>query len=139
MTQTDTTIGFVSQNADRLTTLKQRPPYKHYIKALPSLQQLTSFVRVPQKQKNLLRRAKQTTFIFPSGDSYRIIKERRHLLLIQKLGWVYTTSANLSGEEFDEKFASDGADVIIGYPNHKENNSASTVLKINSVRERRLR
>lgn len=40
LTQTDTTIGFVSQNAEKLTRIKQRPPYKHYIKALNSLNTL---------------------------------------------------------------------------------------------------
>ena len=34
LTQTDTTIGFVSQNADKLTAIKQRPPHKHYITAV---------------------------------------------------------------------------------------------------------
>ena len=36
LTQTDTTIGFVSQNTDRLTAIKQRSPHKYYIKAVNS-------------------------------------------------------------------------------------------------------
>ena len=51
LTQTDTTIGFVSQNADRLSEIKQRPPHKHYIKAVNSLHTLKTFARVPQKYK----------------------------------------------------------------------------------------
>ena len=82
LTQTDTTIGFVSQNADRLTEIKQRPPHKHYIKALPSLQSLKTFTRVPERHKNRIRRAKRSTFIFPDGHSYRVIRETDHLQLI---------------------------------------------------------
>ncbi len=139
LTQTDTTIGFVSQSARRLTQIKQRPPHKHYIKALPSLRALKSFVRVPEKYKNRIRRAKRSTFIFPDGDSYRIVREKQHLSLIQKLGWAYTTSANLSGESFDESFASDAADVIVKYPLQPEQRSASHIFKLNNIRMKRIR
>ncbi|MEA3455433.1 MAG: Sua5 YciO YrdC YwlC family protein [Campylobacterota bacterium] len=139
LTQTDTTTGFVSQSAGRLTQVKQRPPHKHYIKALPSLWALKSLVRVPERHKNRIRRSRQTTFIFPNGDSYRIIKEKYHLSLIQKLGWAYTTSANLSGESFDLNFADDAADIIVGYPNKKNIKSASAILKLNNIRLKRIR
>jgi tRNA A37 threonylcarbamoyladenosine synthetase subunit TsaC/SUA5/YrdC len=62
LTQTDTTIGFVSQNADRLSEIKQRPPHKHYIKAVDSLDTLKTFARVPQIHKNRVRRAKKNNF-----------------------------------------------------------------------------
>ncbi len=132
-------MGFVSRSAQRLTQTKQRPPHKHYIKALPSLKQLKTFVRIPEKYKNRVRRAERTTFIFPDGHSYRIIKEKHHLSLIQKLGWAYTTSANLSGESYDLKFAADSADVIVGYPDNKEVKSASSILKLNNIRIKRIR
>ncbi len=134
LTPTDTTVGFVSQSADRLTEIKQRPPHKHFIKALPSLQTLKSFIRVPQKHKNRLRRAKRSTFIFPNGYSYRIIREKQHLSLIQKLGWAYTTSANLSGESFDETFASDAVDIIVKYPSYQGSRGASSIFKLNNFK-----
>ncbi|MEA3419927.1 MAG: Sua5 YciO YrdC YwlC family protein [Campylobacterota bacterium] len=139
LTQTDTTIGFISQNADKLTQIKQRPPYKHYIKALPSLQKLKSFTRVPEKHKNRVRRAKRATFVFPDGYSYRIIREPGHLQLIKKFGWMYTTSANLSGDEFDETFAREAADVIVGSPSRRDNYQASSIVKLNNIRMKRIR
>ena len=139
LTQTDTTIGFVSQSARRLTQTKQRPPHKHYIKALPSLRALKSFVRVPEAHKNRVRRAKRSTFVFPNGHSYRIVREKQHLSLIQKLGWAYTTSANLSGESFNESFASDAADVIVKYPTQPKQRSASRIFKLNNIRMKRIR
>lgn len=113
LTQTDTTIGFVSQDPDKLTEIKQRPPHKHYIKAVNSLHTLKTFARIPKNHKNRVRRAKKTTFIMPNGHSYRVIQDKHHLLLLNRLKWAYTTSANLSGQSYDESFAKRMADVII--------------------------
>jgi tRNA A37 threonylcarbamoyladenosine synthetase subunit TsaC/SUA5/YrdC len=139
LTQTDTTIGFVSQNADMLTKIKQRPPYKHYIKALPSLQVLKTFTRVPNRYKNNVRRAKRSTFIFPNGHSYRIIRETEHLQLIQKLGWDYTTYANISGDPYDRTFSESVADIIVGFPTKNSRQIASQIVKLNNSRMKRVR
>jgi tRNA A37 threonylcarbamoyladenosine synthetase subunit TsaC/SUA5/YrdC len=113
LTQTDTTIGFVSQNAEKLTAIKQRPPHKYYIKAVNSLKTLQTFTRVPTLHKNRVRKSKKTTFIMPNRHSYRVIQDNHHLLLINRLQWAYTTSANLSNESYDKKFARESADIII--------------------------
>jgi tRNA A37 threonylcarbamoyladenosine synthetase subunit TsaC/SUA5/YrdC len=113
LTQTDTTIGFVSQNKKKLTELKQRPPHKHYIKAVNSLQTLKSLTRIPSFHKKRIRRSEKTTYIMPNGYSYRIVKDKHHLLLLDRLKWAYTTSANLSDMPYDETFAKKAADIII--------------------------
>jgi len=113
LTQTDTTIGFLSQNAEKITSIKQRPPHKHYIKAVNSLNTLQSFTRIPTRHKNRVRRTKKTTFIMPNTHSYRVIQDKHHLLLLNRLQWAYTTSANLSNEKYDEAFAKKNADIII--------------------------
>jgi len=137
LTQTDTTIGFVSQNAERLTQIKQRPPHKHYIKAVNNLKTLQSFARIPSTHKNRVRRARKTTFILPNGNSYRVIKDSHHLLLLDRLKWAYTTSANLSGGNYDEIFAKEHADVIIG-PLCDEK-QASKIYKLGTTTLRRIR
>jgi len=137
LTQTDTTIGFVSQNADKLTEIKQRPPHKHYIKAVNSLHTLKTFIRVPQKHKNRVRRARKTTFIMPNGHSYRVIQDKHHLLLLNRLKWAYTTSANLSNEEYNESFAREMADVII--EPIKETNQASHIYRLGKYSLKRIR
>ena len=81
LTQTDTTIGFVSQDADKLSNIKKRSPHKHYIKAVNNLETLKAFTRVPCSHKKYIRRAKKTTFIMPTGHSYREVQDRHHLLL----------------------------------------------------------
>lgn len=137
LTKTDTTIGFVSQNADRLTEIKQRPPHKHYIKAVNSLQTLQIFTRVPNKHKNRVRRAKKTTFVMPNMHSYRVVKDKHHLLLLDRLKWAYTTSANLSNHAYDEEFTKKVADVIIEPLN--QTNISSTIYKLGKQTIKRIR
>ena len=137
LTQTDTTIGFVSQNPERLSSIKKRPPHKHYIKAVNSLETLTNFVRVPSQHKNRVRRANKTTFIMPNTHSYRVVKDRHHLALLHRLKWVYTTSANLSGSEYDAQFAKEMADVII--EPLTPNVQASHIIKLGKISIKRIR
>ena len=137
LTQTDTTIGFVSQSAKRLTQIKLRPPHKHYIKAVDSLKTLQTFTRIPHRYKGLVRRAKKTTFILPDGNSYRVVHDPHHLLLLQRLKWAYTTSANRSGEPYDEAFAKAQADVII--TPLKANQTPSTIYKLGKETIQRIR
>ncbi len=137
LTQTDTTIGFVSQNAHRLSQIKQRPATKHYIRAVDSLATLKSFVRTPQAHKKLLRRANKTTFIMPHKDAYRVVKDPHHLLLLKRLKWAYTTSANLSGKSYDENFAKEAADVMI--EPLKTDSKPSTILKLGKRGYKRIR
>jgi len=137
LTQTDTTIGFVSQNANKLTQIKKRPPHKFYIKAVNSLQTLKAFTRVPSSHKNRVRRSAKTTFIMPNGHSYRVVRDEHHLLLLNRLKWVYTTSANLSNEPYDEVFAKEKSDVIITPLN--QNSQASAIIKVGNQVIRRIR
>lgn len=137
LTQTDTTIGFVSQNAHRITAIKQRPPHKHYIKAVNSLHTLKIFTRVPRIHNNRVRRSRKTTFIMPIGHSYRVIQDKHHLLLLDRLKWVYTSSANLSNESYDENFAKNMVDVII--EPLKEVTQASHIFKLGKHTLKRIR
>ena len=137
LTQTDTTIGFVSQNADKITQIKQPPPYKHYNKSVNSLQTLQKFTRVPQAQKKRVSRAKKTTFIMPNGDSLRVIRDKHHLLLLDRLKWAYTTSANLSSEAYDESFAREKVDVVI--EPIKETKQASMIYRLGKKTLKRIR
>jgi tRNA A37 threonylcarbamoyladenosine synthetase subunit TsaC/SUA5/YrdC len=137
LTRTDTTIGFLSQNSAKLNEIKQRPPTKHYIKALNSLHTLQHFTRIPSRYKNRLRRGNKTTFLLPSGNSYRVVKDPTHLLLLNRLQWAYTTSANLSNHPYDEAFAKEHADIVIEPLG--EVGDASSIYKIGKVGIKRLR
>jgi len=138
LTQTDTTVGFVSQNSERLTYMKQRPPHKYYIKALNSLTTLKKKSRIPPCHRQQVRRAKRTTFILPNGHSYRVVYDPHHLLLLGRLTWAYTTSANLSGEPYKESFATRVADIVI-YPLKDSDKKPSKILKLGKHTIRRMR
>ncbi len=138
LTPTDTTIGFVSQNAAQLSCIKQRPSHKNYIQALPSLKALKSRTRVPNNCKNLVRRAKKTSFVI-QGISYRVIKNHPHTLLLERLGWAYTTSANRSGQSYDETFAQKSADVIVSFPHHLSPQRASRIYQLSPYRIKKIR
>ena len=138
LTATDTTIGFVSQNAARLDTIKARPPHKHYIIALPSLRALVARTRVPALHARRIRRARRTTFILPDGRSWRIIPEGTHHDLIARLGWAYTTSANRSGHPYDETWARTQADTVID-PLTPPNSHPSRIIRLGRTRMVRVR
>jgi tRNA A37 threonylcarbamoyladenosine synthetase subunit TsaC/SUA5/YrdC len=116
LTQTDTTIGFVSQDASKIDRAKKRLPDKHYIRVVNSLETLKTFTRVPNIHKNRLRRAKQTTFIMPNGLSFRVVKDTEHNILLDRFKWLYSSSANLSGAVYDEVYAKDKAEVLVSFP-----------------------
>ncbi|MDD3774494.1 MAG: Sua5 YciO YrdC YwlC family protein [Sulfurovaceae bacterium] len=137
LTSTDTTIGFVSQNSDKLNEIKQRPKEKKFIKAVNSLDTLKSMTRVPDMHKKMVRRAQKSTFIM-KGESFRVINDEHHLLLLDRLQWAYTTSANLSGKEYDEIFAVQNADIVI-YPLDPKNTKASQIFKLGTKKIKRLR
>jgi len=118
LTPTDTTIGFVSQNSQKIDKAKKRPKNKHYIKALNSLKTLKEFSRVPNRYKNRVRRAKKSSFIIKS-NSFRVVRDTKHNLLLDRFKWVYSSSANLSGETFDEVYARSVAEVIVFEPDIK--------------------
>ena len=133
LTQTDTTIGFVSQDASKIDNAKNRLPNKHYIRVVDSLETLKSFTRVPNRHKNRLRRSKKTTFILPNRLSFRVVKDTEHNILLNRLHWVYSSSANLSGAVYDEVYAKDKAEVLVSFP-VKQEGMASKIYRLGQKR-----
>ena len=96
---------------------------------MDSFKTLKSFTRVPIAHKNRVRRAKKTTFIMPNGLSFRVVKATEHNLLLDRLHWLYSSSANLSGAEYDEGYAKERAEVIVTLPKAKSG-KASTIYRL---------
>ncbi len=113
LTATDTTIGFLSQDSVRLDWVKKRPSHMPYIRVYPSLAAFKTRRRFPRRWHNKLRRSRLTSYIHPCGESFRLVRNPRHLLLLQRLGWAYSTSANLSSVPYDESYARSVADIVI--------------------------
>jgi len=138
LTPTDTTIGFVSQDSTKIDIAKKRLPNKYYIKVVNSLKTLKSFTRVPSKYKNRIRRSRQTTFIMPNGYSFRVVKESKHNLLLDRLKYAYSSSANLSGEEYNPEYAKQKAEIIVCEP-YTQRNKASKIYRLGLNRIKSIR
>lgn len=135
LTKTDTAIGFVSQDAKRLNLIKERSIDKPLIITVPTLRNISS--RIQSTHKNRVRRSTKTTFILPNKKSFRVSSDKRHNKLLEKLGWAYSTSANLSGAEYNEEFALNSADVVICPLSN--NSSPSIILKLGKSKIKKVR
>lgn len=139
LTQTDTTVGFVSQNSVQLASIKTRPTTKPFIKVYNSLQSVKNDAkRVPKKYKRRVRLAKKTTFII-KNEAFRVAPYPLHSNVLRNLKWAYSTSANESGKSFDREFCQAKADIIIEDRATLEEKTASKLLKINNKKIKRLR
>lgn len=64
LAQTDTTAGFLSKDEKEINKAKGRALQTPCILTMSSLKELASLVRVPKAHKNLVRKAKKTSFIY---------------------------------------------------------------------------
>jgi len=135
LTNTDTTIGFISKSQKALDIAKNRASDKKYIEALPYFKALRK--RTPKKHRKLIRQSSKTTFIISQNYSFRVVKDSRHNLLLKRLKNAYTSSANASNQEYDYDYAYKNADIII-YPLKVQSNP-SKIYKLGKIKLKRLR
>jgi len=99
LTQTDTTVGFISQDASKLADIKSRSNTKPFIKVLNTALGL----RVPSKFKKTIRRSKKTTFIV-KNKAFRISSLKQNSQILRDTSWHYSTSANEANKNFNREF-----------------------------------
>ena len=139
LVQTDTTVGFLSQNAKKLAFVKKRDYKKPFLISVDSFLTLKNFVRAPKKYKKWIRRAKKTTFIYPNKKALRVVCEKNHKEFIKKFGWMYSTSANEANKNFDEAFARKSADIIVEDERGFFEGKPSSLIKIGKKKAKKLR
>jgi tRNA A37 threonylcarbamoyladenosine synthetase subunit TsaC/SUA5/YrdC len=139
LTQTDTTVGFLSQNETRLRAIKSRQDLKPFITVYKNFSSLLQKrVRVPNRQKNRVRRSKKTTFIV-KNFAFRVAQDTLESSILRTLAWNYSSSANESGKKFDRNFCEEKADIIVEDKYSLHEGPASSLYKINSKKTKRLR
>ena len=139
LAQTDTTVGFLSANIKSLQEVKSRPLTKQFLKVYPSFEAFKADGnRVPQKYKSFVRRSEKTTFVIKNRAS-RIVKNNPHLQMLQKYPWLYSTSANKSGHEFDKDFCIRKSDIIIEDSRGLQENIPSTLYKLSNTNRKKIR
>lgn len=135
LTQTDTTVGFLSQDEIQLQSIKSRDNSKPFIKVYKEFKSLE--IRIPNRHKNLVRRSKQTTFIV-KNRAFRVVQSQPDSALLNN-SWYYSTSANAAGKNFDRIFCEEKADIIIEDKNLFSQKKASSLMKLNAKIKRKLR
>lgn len=138
LTQTDTTVGFLSEDADALYEIKERSTKKQFIKVYLDFKSLSSTCRVPNSKKNLIRRSKKTTFIV-KNKSFRVAQNSLDSQILRDTTSCYSTSANKSKEKFSREFCEDKADIIIENIDGLRENTSSILIKLNHIKRKRLR
>ncbi len=139
LTQTDTTVGFLSQDAKQLREIKSRNDKKPFIRVFQDFSTLKQHnIRIPNKYKKRVRRASKTTFIV-KNRAFRVAQSSLHSTLLNNLSWAYSTSANESGKKFQRDFCQQKADIIIEDKNGLFEGEPSKLYKINDTTIKRLR
>ncbi len=139
LTQTDTTVGFLSQDSLKLQEIKSRESNKPFIKVYSSLKTfIADSNRVPNSKKSLIRRSKKTTFIV-KNRAFRIVSSSLNSSVLRANEWNYSTSANESGKNFNREFCESKADIIIEDKNSLYEGEASSLYRINSIKTEKLR
>lgn len=139
LTQTDTTVGFLSSDDKKLSAIKGRPASQKILQVVDCCKTLQKHTRVPNRFKNKVRRSKKTTFIYPSGYAFRVVdKTSKHHSFIKKFTLLYSTSANKTKYDYDEKFAFENSDIIL-YNEKFIEKASSSIFKLNNKKVKRLR
>lgn len=137
LAQTDTTAGFLSQNLNKLNLLKGRDEKQPCLIAVAKFSVLRSFVRVPSKFKNMVRKSRQTSFLYPKKLALRVVKDSSHSHFLESMVWAYSTSANMHGHKFDKEWAKSVADVVVD--NELKELKSSSIYRIGRVKVKRVR
>ena len=138
LTQTDTTVGFLSRDANALYKIKSRSTKKQFIKVYSDFKTLNSTCRVPTSKKNLIRRSKKTTFII-KNRAFRVAKINLDSQILRDSTRCYSTSANKSNESFSRDFCEDKADIIIEDKNSLFESKSSSLIELNNFKRRKIR
>lgn len=137
LAQTDTTAGFLSKSLKEINRAKKRDENQPCLITTSRFYELNTLVRVPKRYKNLVRRSKKTTFLYPNTQAIRVVKWHEHSKFLDKMGFMYSSSANLHKEKFDFKIASKIADIVVD-KNFSEQ-KPSSIIKLSKIRVKKIR
>lgn len=139
LTQTDTTVGFLSSDDKKLSKTKQRDLTKKTLQVVDSFQTLQNNIRVPKHFRKLVRNSSKTTFIYPSKKAFRVVDDNlKHHSFLKKFHTLYSTSANLTQNSFNEDFAINNADIIVFNDTFKES-TPSSIYMLSKLRKKKIR
>ena len=139
LTQTDTTVGFVSSEPKKLSHAKQRDKNQPFLIAVDSYKKLKQISCVPKVHRKRVRRTKKTSYLYPDKNAIRVIQEPNHLKFLKEFDFLYTTSANKNQEPFDIEYAKKEAEVVIEDCRGLHQFCASAIIKLGKIKVKKLR
>lgn len=139
LVQTDTTVGFLSQDGAMLARLKERDESKPFVQVAASFKTLKKFVRIPKEHKIRVRRSSKTTYVYPNNLAIRIAKEERHARFLKPFEWFYSTSANERSLAYCKAFAFAKSDIIVEDSKGLYEGEASRIYRLHKRKTERLR
>ncbi len=137
LAQTDTTAGFLSKDYKEINKAKMRDENKPCLITTAKFSVLNELVRVPKKYKNFIRHSRKATFLYPNLKAIRVVKECEHEKFLAKFDWLYSSSANKNGQNFNKAWAMSVADEIVD--DHFFEDTPSKIYKISRKKIKRLR
>lgn len=136
LAQSDTTAGFLSLNQDDINKLKNAPSDKKLIKEYAGFKNLD--IRIPDKFKTRVKNSKKITFVV-KNKSFRVINSGLHFEFLQLFKSLYSSSANLHGDKFNLKFATNKCDCVVYDKRGIFESNSSRIYKINNKRIMKIR
>ena len=79
--QTNTTVGFLSQNLTKLNKIKKRPSNKKFLRVVSGYDMLP---RVAKKHRKRVRRTPNKNTYIIKDEAYRVITEPHHREFLKK-------------------------------------------------------
>ena len=140
LVQTDTTVGFSSSSDEKLSRIKQRPLSQKILQTVDSFKTLNGKTRIPKEFRKKVRNSNRTTFIYSNLNSYRVVDNNNEFHpFISKFGALYSSSANLTSQDFEEKFAKENSDIIVTSKDGFSENMSSGIYKISKRKIKKIR
>jgi len=139
LTQTDTTVGFVSTNPKLLSDAKKRDSNQPFLICVDSYLKLKQLTRIPKMHKKRVRRARKTSFLCSNKKAIRVVKEPNHARFLKQFNFLYSTSANKNKKQYDYAFAYSKANIIIVDERGLYEVSASNIFKLGKKNIHKLR
>lgn len=128
LAQTDTTIGFLSKDSISINHKKGASLNKLLLKEVASLSYIPH--RIPVSMRNIVRRAKRTSFILPNKASFRVVSSGLHSEFLRGFTWLYSSSANPTKSNFSMNFAKSKSDIIVLDKRGLFDSKSSSILKL---------
>ena len=138
LVQSDTTIGLLSKDSEKLNALKGRPKNQSVLIESADFSTLKAWCARPTLLKTSLEISAKTTFIYPNSKAVRVIRGR-HGDFLNRFKTLYSTSANLTQCAYDKEIASNLADVIVSDERGLFESSSSKIFRLYKDKKVRIR